>query len=134
MQLAEQQSAERVRAALAGMGLSRSEFRAALESVPRLERDNWLDLALGIGAVPEDGPELPRGCVPYVPCPVQEVLDAVRGAAIGEDDVFIDLGSGLGRTTLLVQLLTGAATIGLEIQPALVQGSRQLAQLLNRSR
>jgi SAM-dependent methyltransferase len=131
---ADEQSAERVHGALVRGWLERGEFRGALEGVPPLDRDAWLDLAFGIDEAPEDGPELPRGCVPYLPCPVAELLSAIRAAEITEGDVFVDLGSGLGRTALLVQLLTGAATIGIEVQPALVQRSRELAARLHLAR
>ncbi|AKJ03914.1 Hypothetical protein AA314_05540 [Archangium gephyra] len=46
-------------------------------------------------------------------------------------DVFVDVGSGVGRAAALVHLLTGASAIGIEIQPALVHASRDLATRLN---
>jgi SAM-dependent methyltransferase len=100
--------------------------RGALTGVSPDERDAWLDAVLGLEAVPADGPELPRGCVPYLPCPVAALLCLVDDAAIGPSDVFVDVGSGAGRTAALVELLTGAAVIGLEIQSALVATSRRL--------
>jgi SAM-dependent methyltransferase len=55
----------------------------------------------------------------------------VEQAAVQTDDVFLDIGSGVGRAAALVHLLTGAAAIGLEIQPALVLASRNLGTRLN---
>lgn len=52
----------------------------------------------------------------------------IERAAIGSADVFVDLGSGVGRATALVHLLTGAAAIGIEIQPELVRTARELAR------
>src|SRR5262249_21190980 len=49
-------------------------------------------------------------------------------------DVFVDVGSGLGRAGALVHLLTGASVIGLEIQPRLVVAARDLAARLLLSR
>ena len=109
-------------------------FREALTSVPPLERDAWLDLVLGIEEVPDDGPELPRGCVPYLPCPVDALLRAVDLAGVQASDVFVDVGSGLGRTAVVAHLLTGAAAIGLEIQRALVLRSRDLTRRVGVSR
>src|SRR4029078_9775031 len=94
-----------------------SMFRAALLRVPPTERDAWLDLVLRLGELPDDGPALPRDCVPYLPCPVDALLRIVDQAPVRASDVFVDVGSGLGRAAALVHLLTGAATIGLEIQP-----------------
>lgn len=109
-------------------------FRDALTSVPPVERDPWLDLVLGLDEIPEDGPELPRGCVPYLPCPVDVLLRAVDLAGVAASDVFVDVGAGLGRAAVLAHLLTGAAAIGLEIQPALVAASRDLTRRLGVSR
>jgi hypothetical protein len=108
-------------------------FRAALLNVPPADRDQWLDAVLGLGEVPDDGPELPRGCVPYLPCPVDVLLRMVDQAAIRASDVFVDVGSALGRATMLVHLLTGARAIGLEVQPALALASRRLASRLRLS-
>lgn len=109
-------------------------FRDALVSIPPSERDRWLDRVFELDALPDDGPELPRGCVPYMPCRVDAILRVVQYADVQASDVFVDVGSGLGRAAMLVHLLTGAAAIGLEIQRALVQASRDLARRLKVSR
>jgi SAM-dependent methyltransferase len=108
-------------------------FRAALVDVPPLERDRWVDILWDVHELPDDEP-LPRGCVPYLPCPVDTVLDAVQHAAVTRDDVFVDVGSGLGRAAFLAHLLTGAACIGIEIQPTLVAAARGRAAWLHLSR
>ena len=111
-----------------------ARFRAALLSVPPSSRDAWLDLVLGIDGLPDDGPQLPRGCVPYLPCPVDALLRAIDQAGVQASDVFVDIGAGLGRASALVHLLTGASAIGLEIQPALALRARDLAERLLLSR
>jgi hypothetical protein len=93
-------------------------------------RDAWLDLVFGIDGVAEDGPALPRGCVPYLPCPLNVLLRVIEEAEVQSHDVFVDVGSGLGRATATIHLLTGAEAIGLEVQPHLVQASRALATRL----
>lgn len=103
-------------------------FRAALLAVPALERDAWVDRVLGLGPPPDDGPELPRGGVAYLPCAVDALLEAVDRAGIGPDDVFVDVGAGVGRALAIVHRLTGAAAIGVEIQAALVEAARDLAR------
>lgn len=113
---------------------SPSDFRAALADVPADERDAWLDLVFDIDDLPEDDPALPRGCVPYLPCSVATVLDALREADVTGDDVFVDVGAGLGRVALLTHLVCGAGCIGLEIQPRLVKAAREHAARLNAER
>jgi SAM-dependent methyltransferase len=103
------------------------DFRAALDRVPLQDRDAWLDHVLGIEGIPADGDCLPAGCVPYLPCSVDAVLRIVDQAKITNRDVFVDVGSGLGRAAMLTHLLTGATVIGLEIQHHLVRAARELA-------
>lgn len=103
-------------------------------SVPASARDAWLDLVLGLDELPADGPELPRGCVPYLPCPVDALLRVVDHAGVRASDVFVDIGSGLGRATALVHLLTSAGAIGLEIQTELAVAARKLAASLSLDR
>ncbi len=110
------------------------QFRRALMAVPADERDAWLDAVLGIDGIPADEPELPRGCVPYLPCAVATLLEAVERADIRATDVVVDVGSGLGRATAFFHALTGASTIGLEIQPGLVRRGRELFARLKLSR
>jgi len=111
-----------------------SVFRDLLASVPRAEWDPWLDLVFGLDAPPDDGPDLPPGCVPYLPCPVDALVRMVEQAGVTASDVFVDVGSGLGRAAVLTHLLTGAGTIGLEIQRPLVTASRDLTRRLSVSR
>jgi len=106
-------------------------FRRALELVEPAERDGWVDAALGLAEPPAEGLDLPRGCVPYLPCAVETLLHAVDQAAIRATDVFVDIGSGLGRAAVVVHLLTGAQSMGLEVQSALAHGSRELVRRLH---
>lgn len=125
------ESAEWIRSLLVNAQSTPAVFRSALTSVPPTERDAWLDLVLGLDSFPDDGPELPRGCVPYLPCPVDAILRIVECAGVQASDVFVDVGSGVGRAAALVHLLTGAAAIGIEIQPELVHAARALAARLS---
>jgi SAM-dependent methyltransferase len=124
------ESVERIRSRIEGGLHDPSEFRAALLSVPPTERDAWLDLVLGLHDVPDDGPDLPRGCVPYFPSSVDALLRVVEQARVRPSDVFVDVGSGPGRAVAFVHLLTGAGVVGIEIQCGLVRAARDLARRL----
>lgn len=128
---AQRANAEAMRALVMNGQAPPAVFRAALLAIPACERDAWLDLVLGLDALPDDGPELPRGCVPYLPCSVDALLRMVDHADVQASDVFVDVGAGVGRSAVLVHLLTGAAAIGLEIQPGLVRSSLDLKTRLN---
>jgi SAM-dependent methyltransferase len=103
---------------------------AALDAVAPAERDPWIDARLGFAPPPPDGPELPRGGVPYLPCGVAELVAFAREAPVGEDDVFVDVGAGLGRAAVIAHLLSGARAVGVEIQAPLVAAARARAAAL----
>ncbi|MEZ4295149.1 MAG: class I SAM-dependent methyltransferase [Polyangiaceae bacterium] len=109
-------------------------FRAALASLPFTERDAWLDRVLGLEDLPADTPDLPRGCVPYLPCSADTLMRMVDLAEVKSTDTLIDIGSGLGRAMWIAHFLTGARAIGVEIQPALAHASRALIARLNADR
>lgn len=127
-------AANALRRSLVRDGPAPATFRAALTEIRAEDRDAWLDLLWGVDELPEDDPLLPRGCVPYLPCSVATVLEAVQLSAVTGDDVFVDVGAGLGRAVVLAHLFTGAGCIGLEIQPGLVQAARSRAAWLQLSR
>jgi SAM-dependent methyltransferase len=128
------ESAARLRAQIELGAHEASLFRAALLDVPALDRDAWVDCVLGLDEIPADGPELPRGCTPYLPCSVDALLRIVEHAPVRASDVFVDIGAGVGRAIALVNLLTGATAIGIEIQSGLARASRELAARLLTSR
>jgi SAM-dependent methyltransferase len=109
-------------------------IRSTLRSVSKEEWDAWVDLVLDVEEVLDDEPDLPRGCVPYLPCPVSTVLDALEQAKVTSSDVFVDVGAGLGRTVFLAHLLTGAGCIGIEVQPRLMKAAAARADWLSLSR
>lgn len=104
-------------------------FAKELAAVPFAARDAWVDARLGIEPPPPDA-GLPAGAVPYLPCGVDEVVAALREARVGPGDVFVDIGSGLGRAVFLAHLLTGAKAHGIEVQGHLVESSRRAARRL----
>ncbi|MBX3184604.1 MAG: hypothetical protein KF915_18390 [Polyangiaceae bacterium] len=126
-----QESADRARTAIEARQHDPSYFREALLEVPPSERDAWLDRVLGIQELPNDGPELPSGCVPYLPCPVDALLRVIDHAPMRSSDVFVDVGSGVGRAMIFAHLITGASAIGVEVQPALVQAAQELTTRLH---
>jgi len=132
---AQRDAAERLRASVRAGAVTPAEFRSALASVPATERDAWANVVLGLETGPdEDGPDLLRGCVLYLPAPVDTIVRAAELASVQATDVFVDIGSGAGRAMALMHLLTGASAIGIEIQAGLVEKSRALARSLDRVR
>jgi SAM-dependent methyltransferase len=111
------------RAQLIAGSLRGTALVEALEALSFIDRDAWLDELLGIEPPPLDT-DLPRGAVPYLPCGVAEILAMVREAPVGPGDVVVDIGAGLGRAAILAHLLSGARTVGIELQAGLVERAR----------
>ncbi len=84
-----------------------------------------LPLAEPEGAV-APGPEM----VFYQPTPARHILALIEASGLCEDDVLVDLGSGLGHVPMVASMLTGARAIGIEVDPAYVQSARECAALL----
>lgn len=68
-----------------------------------------------------------RPDVGYEPTPQAAVDAMLRLAHVGPHDVVYDLGSGDGRIVITAAREFGARGVGIELQPALVQASRQAA-------
>lgn len=65
--------------------------------------------------------------VEFYKTPARVVFDFVERFGVGPEDVFVDLGSGLGQVVILVNLLTGAKAKGIEIEPAYCEYARDCA-------
>jgi hypothetical protein len=105
--------------------------------LPGLGFDYRDELVSGVFQLPEpSAPNLQPSLemVPYQPTPVRHVLHLIAAAAVAEDDVFVDLGSGLGHVPLLVSMLTGTQSLGVEVQAAYVVSARKCAHSLRLSR
>ena len=64
---------------------------------------------------------------PYVATPPEIVTAMLRGVNVGPADVVYDLGSGDGRIVIAAAKEFGARAIGVDLDPALVQKSRDAA-------
>ncbi|MBT3316224.1 MAG: methyltransferase domain-containing protein [Anaerolineae bacterium] len=80
-----------------------------------------LDFLLDETLLPQPHPQASLapdyGMVRYEPTPASVILELTERITFTENDVFYDLGSGLGKVTMLVHLLTGARCVGVEYQP-----------------
>jgi hypothetical protein len=96
--------------------------------------DVFVNGLLRIAVAPEETREREPEMVFYQPTPARIVFELVEKADIREDDVFYDLGSGLGQVPILVSLLSGARTKGIEFEPAYCDYAQQCARRLGLSR
>jgi cyclopropane fatty-acyl-phospholipid synthase-like methyltransferase len=87
-----------------------------------------LAITLAGCAVTADAPRVTQTLdAPYVPTADEAVAEMLRGANVGPNDVDYDLGSGDGRIVIAAARDFGARAVGIELDPALVQQSRDRA-------
>lgn len=82
--------------------------------------DHMLAGVLSIEEPDVEYPAPPSEMVFYQPTPARHIIDGVSRARIVPSDVVLDLGAGLGHVPILVNVLTGARTLGVDREPAYV--------------
>jgi hypothetical protein len=115
----------------AGRGAARLLACVSDEGPPDGDGYDALDELVG-GVLQFDQPRTPvtaltGDMVFYQPTPARHIFAMLKLAGLGENDLLVDLGSGLGHVPLLAALCTGARAIGIEIEPAYVACARQAA-------
>lgn len=101
-------------------------LEAIARSSPR-DRDRVADAKLGIAGPTSSAPPGTE-LVGYHPSGVASIVRMLVEVPVTERDVFVDLGSGLGKVVLLTHLLTGAKARGVEMQLDLVRRARAAAE------
>jgi hypothetical protein len=92
--------------------------------------DVFVNRWLGGGKMPDPTLELATEMVEFYKTPAKVVVELVERAGFGPEDVFVDLGAGLGQVVMLVHLLTGVRALGVEIEPAYCAYARRCAERL----
>lgn len=95
--------------------------------------DDFINGLLSDQAIPEATMEREPEMVFYQKTPVRIIFEIAELANLGPDDVFFDLGSGLGQVAILINLVTGATTKGIEYEPAYCNYAKACASQLNLS-
>lgn len=121
----------KARQEIATGSLQGARLRTLIEKVPRFARDHFVEELLGIAYPPLDEPQSQPELVHYAPSGIEEILHAFATVKLGPGDRFVDLGSGLGKVSLLARLLTGAEARGIELDATLVAGARSAALVLS---
>jgi hypothetical protein len=113
---------------------SQNESKSPLPGLGFDSRDELLSGVLQLREPGEPNLQLSPEMVFYQPTPVRHILHLIAATALSEDDAFVDLGSGLGHVPLLVSMVTGAQSLGIEVQAAYVASARECTQSLHLSR
>jgi hypothetical protein len=95
--------------------------------------DELISGALQFPAPEIGGEPLPPEMVFYQPTPARHIFDLIGRTALTEEDVLIDLGSGMGHVPLLASICTRARCIGIELQKPYIDCARQIAEEMSLS-
>jgi hypothetical protein len=110
-----------------------------LEDVAQQGQEGYDNLDIFINGLfmprtmPEQTKDLEPEMVYYQKTPARIIFELVEKAQFAAEDVFFDLGSGLGQAAILVNLLAGITAIGIEFEPAFCEYATDCAEDLNLS-
>lgn len=137
---------KKLRATIRKEGLTGASLKALVKEYVGFEADNdhhdgpcYDNLDIFINglfyskAIPQQTKDLEPEMVYYQKTPARVVFELIEPAHFTEEDVFVDIGSGLGQVALLVHLLAGIAARGIEFEPAFCDYARACATELHLS-
>jgi hypothetical protein len=104
-----------------------------MEAVGYDNLDLFINGIFNIGTIPAQSISLEPEMVYYQKTPARIVFDFIKKLPFTNNDVFIDLGSGLGQVVILVNLLTGMTSKGIEFEPSYCDVANKCAAGLNLS-
>ncbi len=116
---------------LVGKYLDKNTYGGDHEEAGYDNLDIFINGLLSPLAIPEQTTALEPEMVFYQKTPARIIFELAENAFITEDDVFFDLGSGLGQAAILVNLLVGAKALGVEFEPAFCNYASDCATQLN---
>jgi hypothetical protein len=70
----------------------------------------------------------------YQPTPARHIFDLLERLALTDEDILIDLGSGLGHVPFLTSICTSARSTGIELEPSYICGALRVAESLRLKR
>ena len=136
---------QRIRAKIQMGGCRRAAFRDMIEefvgdslkesanqaTIGYDNLDVFMDGLFPIATLPEETRAREPEMVFYQKTPARIIFELVDKANFSKGDVFYDLGSGLGQVGILVNLLSGVTTKGIEFEPAYCNYAKAYARQLN---
>ncbi len=89
--------------------------------------DTFVNGLLHFQPMPSETLPLEPGMVFYQKTPARIIWDMAEKAQMKPGEIFVDLGSGMGQVSILMHLLTGAKTKGIEFEPSYCDYARACA-------
>ena len=95
--------------------------------------DVFINRVLSNREIPEPTREPSPEMVSYQKTPARVVFEIARKVKFTKSDIFVDIGSGLGHVAILINLIAGISTRGIEFEPAFCNYAQDCAASLNAS-
>jgi precorrin-6B methylase 2 len=95
--------------------------------------DNFINGLLSLQTIPEPTLAHEAEMVFYQKTPTRIIFEMSSLAQLKQDDVFFDIGAGLGQVAILMNLISGVVSKGIEYEPAYTDYATACASLLNLS-
>lgn len=109
------------------------DFKEPMEEPGYDNMDIFINELISFETMPLPARDLEPDMVYYQKTPARIVFELVEKSQLTKEDVFFDLGSGLGQPAILVNLLTGIASRGIEYDPAFCAYATECARELHLS-
>jgi hypothetical protein len=93
--------------------------------------DMFIDGVLLVDTLPAETKKREPEMYYYQQTPARVIFELIEKAVLTSQDVFYDLGSGLGQIPILVELLGAGKSKGIEFEPAYCDYARECAAQLN---
>lgn len=93
--------------------------------------DIFINELISFQPIPEQTMELEPEMVFYQKTPARIIFELAEKSKFTKEDVFFDLGSGLGQAAILLNLLSGVRAYGVEFDPAFCDYATACAEQLN---
>ena len=91
--------------------------------------DILISRLLSANSIGEENMELEPEMIFYQKTPARVILEL--STSVNRDDVFFDIGSGIGQVVILVNLISGARAIGIEFEPSFCIYAKEVASKLD---
>jgi SAM-dependent methyltransferase len=93
--------------------------------------DIFINELISFQPIPEQTKDLEAEMVFYQKSPARIILELAQKYQFTDDDVFFDLGSGLGQAAILLNLLSGVTAYGVEFEPAFCAYAKACSEQLD---
>ncbi len=103
----------------------------AHKEAQNVQPERFFEQVIGLNYDRGFHPDYEREMIQYVATSADQFAATIMTLPLTQHDLFVDLGSGLGRLPILASLLTGAEAVGIEYQRCFCDAAHEYAENLH---